>query len=385
MKYHLDLFTPENWVVFRELGATITGFSERYRHRAEQRISKGDFCVCYLTRLSRWCGVLEIVSDLLADSSPLSGSRDSDWYEQFPIRYQVKPVVILEPELAIPIKDPQVWQNLSFTRYSTGSSWIGFVRGSLNTFTDEDGRFLVKLLKEQQTNPKPYPLTTKDHKQLTRTQRVQTLDRVVEVEVPDQEDEDEDLRTEQQTTGSASLGDAGQTESRKSIRYQAKVAEIGLKMGFKLWVPRSDKKRVLEHVAEDMHEQFLSKLPLNYNDTTLRTVEQIDVLWLKGRSMARAFEIEHTTAVYSGLLRMADLLALQPNMKIRLHIVAPIGKREKVLREIKRPVFSLLDSGPLYEQCSFLSYDAIDELAQNPHLSHMSDTIIDEYEEDTET
>ena len=28
-------------------------------------------------------------------------------------------------------------------------------------------------------------------------------------------------------------------------------------------------------------------------------------------------------AIYSGLLRMADLLALQPNMNIRLHIVAP--------------------------------------------------------------
>ena len=36
-----------------------------------------------------------------------------------------------------------------------------------------------------------------------------------------------------------------------------------------------------------MHEKFLNTLPLNYDDTTLRTVEQIDVLWLKGRAMAR--------------------------------------------------------------------------------------------------
>ena len=70
--------------------------------------------------------------------------------------------------------------------------------------------------------------------------------------------------------------------------------------------------------------------------------------------MARAFEVEHTTAIYSGILRMADLLALQPNMQIQLHIVAPIERREKVLREIKRPVFSLLDHGPLYEKCTFL-------------------------------
>ena len=68
---------------------------------------------------------------------------------------------------------------------------------------------------------------------------------------------------------------------------------------------------------------MLDRLPLNYDETTLSTIEQIDVIWLKGRSIVRAFEVEHTTSVYSGLLRMADLLALQPNMNINLHIVAP--------------------------------------------------------------
>ena len=38
---------------------------------------------------------------------------------------------------------------------------------------------------------------------------------------------------------------------------------------------------------------LLERLPLNYDDTTLRTIEQIDVLWLKGRSIRRAFEVEH--------------------------------------------------------------------------------------------
>jgi hypothetical protein len=81
---------------------------------------------------------------------------------------------------------------------------------------------------------------------------------------------------------------------------------------------------------------------------------------------------------------MADLLALQPNMDIRLHIVAPDEKRDKVLKEIKRPVFSLLDQGPLYEKCTFLSYDAVRALGEMKHLSHMSDTILEEYEETAE-
>ena len=85
--------------------------------------------------------------------------------------------------------------------------------------------------------------------------------------------------------------------------------------------------------------------------------------------------------MYSGLLRMADLIALQPNINIRLHIVAPDEKREKVLREIRRPVFCLLEPGPLNEKCTFLSYKSIEELRDTSHLSHMNDSIIDEYEE----
>jgi hypothetical protein len=78
---------------------------------------------------------------------------------------------------------------------------------------------------------------------------------------------------------------------------------------------------------------------------------------------------------------MADLLALQPNMAIRLHIVAPTERREKVKSQIVRPVFSLLEQGPLYGKCTFLSYEAIESLAAAKHLAHMSDSIIEEYEE----
>ena len=71
-------------------------------------------------------------------------------------------------------------------------------------------------------------------------------------------------------------------------------------------------------------------------------------------------------------------------MNIRLHIVAPDDKRARVLREIRRPAFSLLDRGPLYEQCTFLSYALVNSLCQTEYLSHTSDTIIGEYEESAE-
>ena len=374
MRYFLDLFTPETWLAFREIGATVTGFRERHQRLASERVSQGDIFLCYLTRLSRWCGALQAESDAYYDDSPIH-----DDLTPFTVRFKVKPIVMLEPELAIPIYDDRVWSTLTITnQYERGhSSWTGFFRGSLNRFEEGDGSYLIELLKEQQSNPESYPLTDKDKRQLVRKRKVLTLDREVEVEVPDDEDDEPLLESEMVEPTLAS-------DSRESIQYQAKVAQIGAEMGFRIWVPRNNKARVLELIPTTMHEKFLELLPLNYDDTTLRTVEQIDVLWLKGRSMARAFEIEHTTAIYSGLLRMADLLALQPNMDIRLHIVAPPDKRERVLREIRRPVFSLLERGPLYEQCSFLSYGSIDLLVETQHLSHMSDSIIREYEESAE-
>jgi hypothetical protein len=149
-------------------------------------------------------------------------------------------------------------------------------------------------------------------------------------------------------------------------------------MGLKIWVPAPDRAAVL---SEAPGLQLLSELPLNYDSTTLKTIEYIDVLWLKGRSMARAFEIEHTTAIYSGILRMADLLALQPNMDIRLHIVAPEARKAKVFDEIRRPVFSLLEGKPLSARCTFIAYDAVRELAELKHLEHLSDSVLEEYEE----
>jgi len=155
---------------------------------------------------------------------------------------------------------------------------------------------------------------------------------------------------------------------------------IGEQMGMSVWIPKADRNAVLREWRAD-DRTLLDRLPLNYDDTTLRTIEQIDVLWLRRRSIVRAFEVEHTTSVYSGILRMADLLALQPNMDIKLHIVAPESKRDKVFQEIRRPVFSLLDRGPLAESCTYLSYDSLKEIASLKHLDHISDGVLDEYSE----
>jgi hypothetical protein len=134
-------------------------------------------------------------------------------------------------------------------------------------------------------------------------------------------------------------------------------------------------------VPTEYRSHLARTLPLNQDTVTLRTIENIDVLWLRRRSIVRAFEVEHTTAIYSGLLRMADLLAMQPNLQIPLCIVAPSERRDQVRREIVRPVFAVMEGGAMANRCSFLTYDDIEEVLNKPDLRHMTPSILEEYEE----
>lgn len=364
MAYYLDLFSPATYEAFSKSDRTISGFRPRQR-AAAQRIKSGDRLVCYMTKLSRWIGILEVESGPFEDSTPIFYPDD----DPFTIRFRVKPIHWLPLEKCVPIHEDEVWKQLSFTRDQSKntSNWTGKLRGSLVQLSAQDGRFLEQLLAAQATAQREWPVREDDFRRLVIS-RVRGATKDITVTVPT------DAEPEVEVAPAA-------PEVRESTRMQALLAEIGARMGMQIWIPRNNREAVLGEWRGD-HALLLDRLPLNYDDVTLRTIEQIDVLWLKGRAIKRAFEVEHTTSVYSGILRMADLLALQPNMDIRLHIVAPAARREKVFQELRRPVFSLLDRGPLSESCSLLSYDSVRELAAQHHLSHLSDSVLEEYEED---
>lgn len=367
MTYWLDLFTPNTWQNFRSNGANVTGFREAQR-RSGARVAEGDVFLCYLVGLSRWCGVLTATSKMFEDDTPYFDDPDP-----FTIRFDVRPDVVLDFDRSVPIFEPELWNHLSGTKEIDGRvpGWAqtANLRASLRELSEQDGELIVRRLTRQSHEQEVFDLNARDHRRIKGKKRVRAQDRDVLVDVPDEDDAAEDAETNTPQ------------DPRQSHQIQAALCEIGMQMGFRIWLPKADRQSVLSLCSDRVKEHCLDLLPLNYDDATLKTVEQIDVIWLKNRSMARAFEVEHTTAVYSGLLRMADLLALQPNMSIKLHIVAPEERRDKVLREVSRPVFSLLDSGPLYESCTYLSYDSIEAIAALDHLEFMKDAIIEQYQE----
>ena len=83
-----------------------------------------------------------------------------------------------------------------------------------------------------------------------------------------------------------------------------------------------------------------NELPLNVPGIDM--VRLIDVLWLtpSHSQVAAAFEVEHTTSIYSGILRMLDLSEGQEASTLTgLFLVAPDEREDDVRKQLVRPAF----------------------------------------------
>jgi hypothetical protein len=269
----------------------------------------------------------------------------------------VKPLLMLLPTNGIPMSQLEGKVQFYLTKADSGK-FKGFVRGSPAVFkAKEDGDLILRLLRDAEKSPVARPvdakkLARKPFFNAERKKGKQTIATVVSV--PESEEPESLEQPELLSKAEAKTATTRHTE----IQYQ--LMTLGAEMGFDIWVARNDRSRSWNGKVLGELPQVIDELPTQFNEATNRTIELIDVLWLKGNSIASAFEVECTTSVYSGLLRMSDLLALQPNIDIKLFLVAPDERREKVKQEILRPTFSLSEK-PLAEICGFIGFGKLTE------------------------
>jgi hypothetical protein len=329
--YWLDLFTWETWQEFLQAGGDVSGFREG-RWTVLQKVKPGDYFLCYLTGVSRFIGILEVISTPFQDNTPIWGRYP------FPCRVKVKIIIQLTPETAVPVLDLRdklsVFQNLKNSK-----DWSGAFRGSPNQWKSSDGEIIFNALRDAELNPisrgvdqkklnkKPFGITSKVGKVV--------IPPPVDLSIIAIEDQ------------------AGEIKKHTEIQFQ--LLKLGYEMGFTVWVAKNDRNRDYKGRRFSDHFPFKDSLPLQFDDATTKTIELIDVLWLKGNAIIAAFEIESTTSIYSGLLRMSDLIAMQPNLNVNLYLVAPEDRRNKVFTEINRPTFRRL-TPPLSRACRFISF-----------------------------
>ncbi len=347
MDYWLDLFTGRTWKEFRDSGANVSGFRERRRNTVKS-IKPGDILLCYLTGVMRWIGALEVVGQ--------SNDAKKIWsLDDFPERLAVRPIVMLDPEYGIPM-DTLKGKVEFFKDDSDQQYFKGFLRGSPNKFQkNEDGELIITLLKEVERNPVSRPFNSKlfDRIPLYKvSQKGKGSAKPKVVSVPDEEEH-----------SLPEVAPKTETETQYTtdhVMIQYRLLSLGAEMGLDVWVARNDRSKVYSGKTLGSLPRMVQELPAQFNDATQRTIELIDILWLKGNSIIAAFEVESTTSIYSGLLRMSDLLALQPNLNIKLYLVASDERHNKVKQEILRPTFEL-SAKPLSKVCGFISISNLNQ------------------------
>jgi predicted RNA-binding protein len=334
--YWLDLFTGATWDEFKSSGATVSGFRES-RWNTVRKIQPGDYLLCYLTGLSRFIGILEVTGGAYKDNTRI-------WKdEEFPCRLKVKIVAELTPETSVPVHE--LSGRLSFFKdLVSPHAWTGHFRASPVKWLPEDGEAIVQSVTNATINPTIRPFDPRKLKYRPKALKA----RIGTVTVPEPEEEE---TIEHEPEGK---------RTREHTEIQWLLLKLGSDMGFDIWVARNDRGKAFDGQKFSDLARIKTELPLQFDEATNKTIELIDVLWLKGNAIAAAFEVESTTSIYSGLLRMSDLIAMQPNINIPLYLVASEERRAKVITEVNRPTFSKL-SPPLAETCRYISFATLKE------------------------
>lgn len=164
-------------------------------------------------------------------------------------------------------------------------------------------------------------------------------------------------------TSEETLAEAEEKEPSEHDEIQWRLIKIGLASGNDVWVARNDKRNIFG--GEKFEDFTLADFPqIGLDPDSSKTVEYIDDVWLRGKRIVSAFEVEHSTSVYSGVLRLADLKILQPNIVFPLFIVAPEKRKAKVFQELKRPTFSN-EHIRMDEAVKFIAYEKVREVSEN--------------------
>jgi MoxR-like ATPase len=161
--YWLDTFTVASLKEFRDAGAHTSGFPER-RQNTVKKVQPGDILLCYVTRISRWVGALEVIG-------PSSDDRPIWRDDTYPSRLEVRELIMLDPEDGVPLAKLEGHVSF-FEGPSDRPAYKFFLRSSPTLFKhQEDAEFICTLLKEAEQNRTARPVRQSKETTLTPSKR----------------------------------------------------------------------------------------------------------------------------------------------------------------------------------------------------------------------
>jgi hypothetical protein len=358
MSFFTDVFTIETWEQAKASGFTVSGFPPPtvtrggYFQSTFDRVKVGDVLLCYVKApAKRWVGALRVEGPMYLDYVEAVWGPSEDGRARYPARFKTSPIITLEIDIGLPIE-----QTIRVLDCLDAANWSGLFRRSLTGVGGDDGDKLLQLLPLKRS-PSPVRVPRKRPPRRIRIER-----------------------PEAEASGDADVPQLDEpARGTQHLELVAKLIRLGKTLGCDVWVASDERGKSYDGFvfAEHVLDEFPS---IGLDPESKALVRTIDVLWIRGRAVSAAFEVEATTSIYSGLLRMSDLVALQPNTSIDLYIVAPDERARRVRDQIVRPTFEAFDP-PLRDKCRFLSASSIERLiSADPRLLRsVAPTVVRDY------
>ncbi len=345
MAYWTDIFTLETWAQAKAQDFRVTGFPAPtagkggYSTRMFERVTPGDILLCYCKGpASRWVGALRVTGEAFRSSEPVWG-LDEAGDARFPWRFAAEPIVVLDPANGIPGAEVAVAVHV----LSRLEQWGVYLQRSLNAVPEDDGARLVEMLRQPRAAVPVVVAPSRRRRSATKAENAPEPGHLEAQAVPVQLSALEAPRDE----------DAPASESSIHTELQAKLRDIGHAEGFDVWVAD----RSLIWRGEPLGTGCLTELPTVAAQRTRDVMKNIDVIWFrKGTGHpVRFFEIEHTTSVYSGLLRFNDVMIDFPITQAFV-----VGDGEKTQRKFEREIVRrTFEQSGLIDVTKFLLYDQV--------------------------
>ncbi len=117
----------------------------------------------------------------------------------------------------------------------------------------------------------------------------------------------------------------------------ALLAEIGKGLGFKIWIGKKEQSEFADGLTghKKLSEYVTANLDSITNAENKKTIQGIDLLWIKGNKIVSSFEIEFSTSMTSGLVRGSNIESTVPK-----YLVIPEEREEQFKRKQKSPMFA---------------------------------------------
>jgi len=135
-------------------------------------------------------------------------------------------------------------------------------------------------------------------------------------------------------------------------QMQTFLGAIGTAKNHDIWIPPNDRGKLDWSLAEP----FKCCINLQYGPQRIKDIlQEVDVIWIQRGSseLGALFEVEHTTPIYSALLRFNDIHLESPTLCQNFYVVSNNEKRDLFVRQLNRPTFQ---KSRLSEVCTFLEY-----------------------------